>query len=72
MTSIIAFMAGMALVAVCLGICVREVLIVYYNPIPKFDDGDGDEHRSIPFVKTRRIGYYDRKEALYHGEGNRQ
>ena len=56
MTSIIAFMVGMALVAVCLGICVREVLIVYYNPIPKFDDGDGDEYNHVSFVKTRRIG----------------
>lgn len=71
MTIAIAFAVSVLFIAACLGICVREVLIAYYNPIPRFDDGDGDEYRSVPFVRTRRIGYYGKEEALYHGERNR-
>ena len=62
MTLIIAFIASMLFVAICFGICACEVLIAYYNPIPKFDDGDGDEYEPVPFIKARRIGARDRED----------
>ena len=55
MTLIIVFIISMIFVAICFWICIREAMIAYYNPIPKFDDGDGDEYRPVPFAKTRRI-----------------
>lgn len=35
-------------------ICVRELYINYYNPLPKFDDYDKSLNE-IAFIKSRKI-----------------
>lgn len=52
---IIIFLVALAIVIIpSIAICVRELLIIYYNPIPKFDDMDKSINE-IVFTKTRSI-----------------
>ncbi len=45
---------ALAEITMCLAICLRELFVAYYNPIPKFDDSDKNINQ-ISFLKTRSI-----------------
>lgn len=45
---------SLTLITITAVICIREMYINYYNPIPKFNDSEKDLSK-IPFIKTRII-----------------